>query len=516
MSFELKILDKDFVAAGVDAGVIPNDEIIEVAITKELSGNYSLDVTLPNDATNVGEISRGRYLQTTEDGTVNKFRLEQINPERSADGNPVVKISAVHYFFELEQQKMADERAFSGTVEDHLEYVLTGTDFSVSLTETGEDYYDVGRWLQYKADTPIYEAVKDIFSTFGGQYKLSGDDIVVIPIMDTLPTATVKLEYSVNNKHVERIEDDTDVVTVLHAKGGTIGTGEDAYTLTRKVYAEQAVRELYRQDRVRYVDFGNIMDWDDFKYITDQYIANREAMRRTYELTVAELKHIDHTGTELESEDFDIDIGTVVQVEDSGLTIDATHRVVRYRYWPLEPYVVSDVTVGDKPAGLIFRYPEVEAFDGDDDPVAPSGPHTLTIELTGEDEDEVGAAFVWRYSDDGGDTWTTFIGHEMRYPQPAPHPTFREYDFEDGTLVRVTATARSIYGSMSEFVEWTGDGELEGHTRQFTMDANKTATAVFRDTGEEEELTDLLQGITSTSDPDPNVGEDGYLWFKHE
>lgn len=332
-----------------------NTEIMDLTISRELSGHHGVEFVIPVGATGWSEIQSGRYIET--EGEI--YFIERVKPGRDNKGIPTVQVSCTHLFFETEKENMPVTTSARATIADHLNYILHGTDYHVVLTDAANPFYDIERVVAYTIHESRFEAVKRVFSIFGGFNRLTGFSIEVIPPRPMSAPSAVCLEYAVTNSEIEKQEDDSGIVTILHA---TAGDG-----MRRTVYAPMEVRSRYRKDRIRFVDFGDVRVWNNFVYITDQYVEKRQYPRRTYHLSVAELKRIIGIESLYPNRDFEIEIGKVVQVKDTELGIDDQKLVQRYTYKPLEPDSLSTVVVGDKPYDITFQEESREGTVGEDD-----------------------------------------------------------------------------------------------------------------------------------------------------
>lgn len=338
----LKILRPNF----SEIVTLDNTEIVDLTITKELSGHYGVEFTLPVGVTGWEEIRRGRYIETEGQ----KFAIEQIRPVRQSDGIPLLQVTCSHIFFEIERVNMPHDTTARSTIQDHVNYVLRNTGFVTLTTDKENHFYQIDRVIDYSASDSRFTAFQRIFQVFGGHYRLNDFTVEIIPPRPTPPTSAVVLEYAVTNAAIEKHEDDADVITTLYATGGQV----DGVPLERVVQAGPEIRALYRKERVRFVNFGDIRVWNNFVYVTDQYLEKRQLPRTTYSLSVAELKRINDIENLYPERDFELDIGKVVQVKDTDLGIDTQKLLQRYTYKPLQPDHLSSVIVGDKPFDIAF------------------------------------------------------------------------------------------------------------------------------------------------------------------
>lgn len=383
---------------------IDNIEVLDLVITKELSGHHGIEFTLPVGAHGWDEIQRGRYVEAEGQ----KYYIEVVRPTRGADDIPLISVSCTHTFFETEREQIPYDTVARATLVQHLNFVLRGTGINVVATDATNEFYDIRREIAYSGKDTRFEAFQRVFAVFGGFYRLDGFNVEIIPPRPPLPVSAVVLEYGVTNESIEKREDDTRVVTILYATGGD--------GMVRTVYAPPEIRALYRRDRVQFVSFGDILLWNNFVFVTDQYLERRMLPRTTYTLSVAELKNIIGIDDLYPERDFEITVGKVVQVKDEEIGIDVFRLIQRYRYKPLEPDNLSHVTIGDKPDDITFEEVSREGVVGDeegewrydeetgewvffpDDPVhdEPDGiDYTLTIT---EHEDSCGPIeFTYRY-----------------------------------------------------------------------------------------------------------------------
>jgi len=338
----LKILQPNF----SEIVTLDNTEIVDLTITKELSGHYGVEFTLPVGVTGWEEIRRGRYVETEGQ----RFTIEQIRPVRQSDGIPLLQVTCSHVFFEIERVNMPHDTTARSTIQDHVNYVLRNTGFVMVATDKENPFYQIDRVIGYSASDSRFAAFQRIFQVFGGHYRLNDFTVEIIPPRPTPPTSAVVLEYAVTNAAIEKHEDDADVITTLYATGGQV----DGVPLERVVQADPEIRALYRKERVRFVNFGDIRVWNNFVYVTDQYLEKRQLPRTTYSLSVAELKRINGIENLYPERDFELDIGKVVQVKDTDLGIDTQKLLQRYTYKPLQPDHLSSVIVGDKPFDIAF------------------------------------------------------------------------------------------------------------------------------------------------------------------
>lgn len=338
----LKILRPNF----SEIVTLDNTEIVDLTITKELSGHYGVEFTLPVGVTGWEEIRRGRYIETEGQ----KFAIEQIRPVRQSDGIPLLQVTCSHIFFEIERVNMPHDTTARSTIQDHVNYVLRNTGFVMVATDKENPFYRIDRVIGYSASDSRFAAFQRIFQVFGGHYRLNDFTVEIIPPRPTPPTSAVVLEYAVTNAAIEKHEDDADVITTLYATGGQV----DGVPLERVVQADPEIRVLYRKERVRFVNFGDIRVWNNFVYVTDQYLEKRQLPRTTYSLSVAELKRINGIENLYPERDFELDIGKVVRVKDTELGIDTQKLLQRYTYKPLQPEHLSSVIVGDKPFDIAF------------------------------------------------------------------------------------------------------------------------------------------------------------------
>jgi phage minor structural protein len=338
----IKILRPNF----SEIAILDNTEIVDLIITKELSGHYGVEFTLPVGVTGWEEIRRGRYIETEGQ----KFAIEQIRPVRQSDGIPLLQVTCSHIFFEIERVNMPHDTTARSTIQDHVNYVLRNTGFVTLATDKENHFYQIDRVIDYSASDSRFTAFQRIFQVFGGHYRLNDFTVEIIPPRPTPPTSAVVLEYAVTNAAIEKHEDDADVITTLYATGGQV----DGVPLERVVQAGPEIRTLYRKERVRFVNFGDIRVWNNFVYVTDQYLEKRQLPRTTYSLSVAELKRINGIEELYPGRDFELDIGKVVQVKDTELGIDTQKLLQRYTYKPLQPEHLSSVIVGDKPFDIAF------------------------------------------------------------------------------------------------------------------------------------------------------------------
>jgi len=334
----LKILKPNF----AEVATLDNIEIMDLTISKELSGHHGTEFTLPVGATGWDELKRGRYIKTENQ----KYYIETITPARGADGNPQISVSCTHIFFEIERDNMPHDTSARASILEHLSYVLRGTGIIVVGTDKNNLFYDIERVIGYERTETRLDGFQKVFQIFGGHYRLDEFTVEVVPPKPQPVTSAVALEYAVTNESIDKEEDDTDVITILHAT---------AEGLKRTVKASAEIRALYRRDRVEFVDFGDIRVYNNFVYVTDQYLEKRQLPRTSYSLTVAELKRVAGIENLYPGRDFDIRVGKVVQVKDTEIGIEDNELIQRYSYKPLEKDSLSSVTVGDKPPDITFE-----------------------------------------------------------------------------------------------------------------------------------------------------------------
>ncbi len=185
-------------------------------------------------------------------------------------------------------------------------------------------------------------------------------------------------------------------------------------------------------------------------------------------------------------------IGTREYADAAALTIEASvHAESIYSF---EKWVING---GDElanpyafPAGVDADYTIVAHFTGTAE--------TLTI--TG-DPSEVGGSVKIKPS------WDFDIGSSNAW---------KEYVLPVAiTIDAITALARPVAATGERFDSWSGHGTAGGATfsngREFDMTLAQTAVIHW----ETEEEPEYLQGISSTSDPSPALGEEDWLWFKY-
>lgn len=328
--------------------VVDSLEILDLEIRRELSGDHSLQLVLPYGAVAIADIKRGSYIEA--EGS--RYRVEIIAPARGADGNPIYEITAVHEFFELAERHMSVDLTMFGTVMEHMQEILKGTDFSVQLMQAGTSYATLSRYVSYtKSDTKL-DAVKAVMATFGGFYRLTARTVELFPPEDEITPSGLTLEYAVTNVAIAKEEDSSEVVTVLYATGGLNEEGEP---LQRVLYAPFSVRSEYRMDRVRFVDFSDVRVQSNFEYLTNRFLSENMHPRTTYELDTAELKRIGNIGEIYPGRDFEIEIGKVATVRDADLGIDVQRVIRSYVYSPLVPESPSRITLGAKSRDITWQ-----------------------------------------------------------------------------------------------------------------------------------------------------------------
>lgn len=344
----IKICDSNF----SELATLNNQDIVQLPITKELSGNYSLEVTLPMNAYGVNYLRQGRYLQCENQ----YFTIDKLSPSRSFDDIPMITVSAVHIFFESAHwvHHPHKEIGFRGNILTHLNEIFSDSDYTAIGTQANHPFYNVERFIEYKKHSKILDAVKLIFNTFGGHFKLDGFSLIILPY-ETMGSSGTSFEYTINNQSIRRELVDTDVVTRLFATGGTNINGEP---LKRLVEAEQSIQNLYRRDKVEFINMSDVRVWNNFVLLTDQYLNRKKYPRVSYELNIAELRHL-YAGQ------YTFDLGQTVRVIDHDLGIDVEKPLTKYIYRPLEPDFISTIVVGDKIPDYTFREQRFEGQVGE-------------------------------------------------------------------------------------------------------------------------------------------------------
>ena len=405
---------------------IPADEIIDLSISKNLSGDHSLDFTIPRDSDAAAEISRGQYIEVEN----SHHYITDIENRRGSDGNPVLDVSCAHEFFESRFWPVLFDRDRYAGIMNHLSYILYSPRRSISIIflDYDDSFYNVSRYVEYRIGQMRLDAVNNIMRVFGADYFLWGFYLVVQPYKAAYSASDLTFEYAVNNQSVRRTEKEDDVVTKVHASGGTIenpvedsgtassgtdntlvdtgkswvtnewenygvkitgGTGEgqsrtiasntnDTLTVTSnwddnpdntstyEVYGDDIkttitvenndIKDNYRYPREEYINFGDINNTTDLTTVANQYLKSRERERYSYELSVAELKRLSTPPTG----DFSVEVGKIVTVSDTDLGLNDVHKVVRYRYKPLQPASASTVTVGSRQYKIDVKEPPEE------------------------------------------------------------------------------------------------------------------------------------------------------------
>lgn len=489
VSYEaLKILSPNF----GEVETIKNTEIVDLTISKELSGHHGLEFTLPVGATGWNEIKRGRYIEAEGQ----KYYIEQIRPERGSDGNPLISVSCTHIFFEIERDNMPHTTSARATIMEHLDYVLRGTGITVVATDKDNAFYNIEREIPYYADESRFEAYKRVFSIFGGHYRLDGFTVEIIPPRPPLLASAVVLEYAVTNESIKKTEDDSDVVTVLYATGGEM----EGSPLTRTVYASPEIRALYRRDRVKFVSFGDIKVWNNFVYVTDQWLEKRQLPRTTYNLSVAELKRISNIAELYPGRDFEINIGKVVQVKDTELGINVNKLLQRYAYRPLESDSLSSVIVGDKPFDIGFEEVGYEGTVGEEEGEwrydEETGEWIFFPDEPGYDDDEIGEDYVLaitEHPDSYGPAGLRYRYHTGANAYEKSTLTIESGAEADGSvtiilngeLCSVTLTAEDTPAQVAakiaarDYPGWTAEGGMAPNDNQVVFTATAYGTKKY-------------------------------------
>lgn len=336
---DIEIVDKNF----LHIVTIPSDEVISLDLLKELKGDSSLRLTMPIPSTGSAHIRRGRYLKV--EGQY--FGFDTMEKTRSLTGETLLIISAIHIVFEDLATPMDADLDRYDDIRGQVSFAVYNPirDMAVTALKVDNSYYNIENYITYRHGKPKLESIKEAFEVFGGSYFFWKNHIVIVPPEDSPDVSDMSMEYSVNNVSVRKIEKEREVVTELHASAGVIKEGEDEEErIERTVYAPESIREMYRSPKIEYIHFGDITDLTEFEALIDQYMQDKENDRVSYELSIVELKRLSSPPIG----DFSIEVGKIVKVKDTDLGIDSYHRVIRYKYKPLEPDRPSTVTLGGK------------------------------------------------------------------------------------------------------------------------------------------------------------------------
>jgi len=349
---DLKIYDVD----RAHIGTIPNKGIIDLNINRKLSGDYSIDFTVPADLDEAAQLKRGNYFYA--EGS--HFFIDKIRSRRGNDGNPLIDVTCLHeYFDNLHIPTLWRSDAYSEII-DQLRRALyqRGIRFMVITgLDTDDDYFKIKRYVEIRPEDSRLRTVQKIFQTFGGDFRLWGSHLIVLPYKEAMPESNLKMHYALNNMSINRNESDSAAITTLQAQGGTVEVGGEKERLEVIVEASEQIKAHYRYPRLKPMDFGDVTDETELTYMANQYMTMLERTRASYDLDVVELKRLSAPP----SGEWAIDVGKVVHVKDDDLGIDVDQYILGYRYKPLEPENPAKVTVG----GKIYK---MRMFTRPDDP----------------------------------------------------------------------------------------------------------------------------------------------------
>ena len=434
---------------------IDNQEIIDLTIKRELSGHYGLDFILPADAIAAEYIVGGRYIETEgqkyiietvtptrgADGNplilihcthiffdsekqiitkTEEFRgniLEHLRFVLKGSGVVIVGRSWDSGLYSVtrnieyttgDSQLEAIKKIFNRFA---VNYMLNNMYFEVlpdeAITETGVIMEYALNNVSISKTEDITGVVTNLYAVGGSwPYEVVGEEIGTgtgseetfqvenYPIISD--SELIYFDDILQSQDNYEVDYDTGEITASPANGIVVTI--DYYTergaqLSREVSAPLDVSSIYRRDRIEFVNFGDILIWNNFVYVTDKYLEDRMYPRISYELSVAELKRIsnvesahytydldalidldrehdlDHEfdldgpayeffnyilGIEGELQPFHLDIGKTVTVRDAGLGIDIMRPVRSYTYKPLVAQSASSCIIGDKMLDITF------------------------------------------------------------------------------------------------------------------------------------------------------------------
>ncbi len=332
---------------------IPNDQITDLVVTRELSGPYTIDFTIPHDARGASSISRGRYIKAEG----NNFSIDTIESSRDAQGRTILRCTCNHEFFESRAIPTAWREDYyshfksqyrlalfqSRTYRGSPAYIVPCCFYS------SDEFYFIDRYMASNEEDSRLETFQRVFQVFGGDFFLWRNYAIALPYEAVLPAPNLQFEYGLNTHTIKRTLNEAELLTEVFGFGGTVGHPLDPYKLEAYRQASPHIKNFYRLPRVGYIDFGDITSHYELGKIVEQYMIMLERTRTSYQLTVAELKKI----PDAPSGDYDIDIGKTVKVIDNDLGIEDTQRIIRYSYKPLEPNHPSQIVVGSKPKHMI-------------------------------------------------------------------------------------------------------------------------------------------------------------------
>ena len=455
------------------------DTLASMEISRELSGDHSVRFSLPVNADHVAELKAGRML----DIQGQRYEVRSRTEERTRDDLALVEVEAVHWFFLLETQVLHQPIRVTGDLEDHLNNVLGGTDFTFSIIGN-HPVYDVERTIQHQRDDTRLDRLKRVMVRYFCHYRLQLNTVEIMT-RSVMSDPGASFEYGLNLAQAQRFEDHFGVVTQLVATGGMpdeFEEEEEPAPITRVVDAPAGIKALYRGERVAHQNFGDMTDWGMFVTITDMFLEDRQTAEVSYELSAAELGRINgiqttHPGV------YAYDVGDLVTVEDGELGIDEKMPIQRYTEYPLVPEEPSRFTIGRKPREL-WQDDLVGITDQD---VRPER-FRVTIQRIGGSWEE--KTYL-----------SPFVGGPSMYD-------------EGSTLV--------LRASVPEESSWTFEGwSINGeevtsreHVIEVAEDLNITGTFV-------EELDPQAQaiplyGFISASSPDDALGQENDLWIQYE
>lgn len=330
----LKLLDKSF----IELGELEN--IIQADVSKQDSGSWSVSATVVQQGTLVDEIKRENYVELGGQ----KFTIRDTVLGREGEKR-TVSFVAQHVFHELEEQAVTGTYQLTGTIEQHIQKLLTfqqGSDFYYT---NGPDYpgtmYTITRTITINPGS-LAENLKRILQQFNARIILDG--FAVKPVRQLyVPDSGIILEYSVTNRNITRTLNRDNVITRIIAKAEIPDDDAGKVVTKVKTYGGNAG---YRNGITQYMDFGQLTSEVDMDWLAGEYLDVYSDPEASYELEFAELSRLSNIETLFPGRSFAIEVGQGVRILDAELGINKVVPVKSYSYSLTNPAAPSRITLG--------------------------------------------------------------------------------------------------------------------------------------------------------------------------